>query len=126
MDSSNNRESSSQAPESNGGLYKGAKVTVKMLNIVIIAGILLVAVLIFAGPGKGYAVTYDSQGGSDVKYQTYQYQEPLDFPEPPAREGYTFQGWAIDRDGNTMVKEGSQVLEDVTLYAIWAENGSGA
>lgn len=119
MDNRPSTEEQTQASGSTGGLYKGVKVTVRTLNVLIVCGILLVVLMIFIGQGKGYAVTYESAGGSDVAYQKYQYQEGIQFPEAPTREGYVFKGWAVDPDGNTMVQEGAAVTEDVTLYAIW-------
>ena len=119
MDKRPSTEEQPQASGSTGGLYKGVNVTIKTLNILIVCGIILVVVMIFIGQGKGYAVTYESAGGSDVAFQKYQYQEDIDFPEPPTREGYVFKGWSTDPDGNRMVEEGSMVTEDVTLYAIW-------
>lgn len=120
MDNRPSTEEQKKASGSAGGLYKGVKVTVKTLNVLIVCGIILVVVLIFMGQGKGYAVTYESAGGSDVAYQKYQYQEGIQFPEAPTREGYVFEGWATDPDGNNMVSEGSLITEDVTLYAIWS------
>ncbi len=41
--------------------------------------------------------------------------------EPPAREGYTFIGWATEKKGSAVYKPGDKytVDADATLYAVW-------
>ena len=52
------------------GLYKGVNVSVKTLNIVIIACVLLIIVLVAMDlRDPGLTVSFDSLGGSDVASQ---------------------------------------------------------
>ena len=108
------------------GMYKGVRISVKTLDKLIIGGILVIAVLIMVGisRGDGYRVTYDSKGGSDVAYQTYLYDEPLDM-ETPQREGYDFEGWYFDEGYGRQAFDGMNVQSDLTLYAKWRPADSG-
>lgn len=44
------------------------------------------------------------------------------------REGYTFIGWATEKNGSVVYKDGHEatIAEDVTLYAQWKSNASPA
>ena len=106
------------------GLYRYVKISVKALDWIIvacIAVILIVFALEMRSPG--FTVTFDSRGGSDVPTQNQMYGDLLEAPEPPTREGYTFQGWykdaACDRLWNM---ETDTVETDMTLYAGWQKN----
>ena len=60
------------------GLYKGVNVSVKTLNIVIIACVLLINVLVTMDlRDPGLTVSFDSLGGSDVASQQQMYGELL-------------------------------------------------
>ena len=104
------------------GIYKNVKISVKTLDFVIVGGILLMIVLVLFGiANKGYTVTFDSKGGTDVAAQTdLMYGDHVTEPEPPTREGYTFGGWYFDAncqypfDFEETIVDGS-----TTLYARW-------
>ena len=103
------------------GLYKGVNVSVKTLNIVIIACVLLIIVLVAMDLREpGLTVSFDSLGGSAVASQQQMYGELLQLPDPPSREGYTFTGWYKDYacfepwDNTT-----DTIQSDMTLYAGW-------
>jgi uncharacterized repeat protein (TIGR02543 family) len=107
-------------PENDGGLYKNVNVPIRTLNICILVLLaVLVGAILFGSMSDGYHVTYDSKGGSDVEYQTYQYQQELVLPDEPSREGYTFSGWYLDPDGVQQAADGMPVESDTTLYALW-------
>ena len=73
------------------GLYKNVKVSVRTLNIAIIALVLFILVFVaFDLRNPGLQITFDSRGGSDVAPQIQMYGEPLNLPESPTREGYEF------------------------------------
>ena len=79
------------------GLYKHVNISVRTLDIIIVAGILAIVLCVFvATRHNGYTVTFDSAGGSDVATQELQYGDFVSEPEPPTREGYTFDGWYSD------------------------------
>ena len=104
------------------GLYKHVKISVRTLDMVIIAGIIvIIALIIFGVANNGYTITFDSRGGSDVAALTdMKYADLIPEPEPPTREGYTFAGWFSDE--NCIYKwdfASMQISESMTLYAQW-------
>ena len=107
------------------GLYKNVKISVKTLDIIIVAGILvMIALIIYGIANNGYTITFDSKGGTDVAAQTdLMYGDYVTEPEPPTREGYTFAGWYFDEnyiypfDFASVIVDGS-----TTLYARWEKN----
>ena len=106
-----------------GGLYKNVKVPVKTVNIVIAVGIAaLVLVLIFVTCNNGFKVEFDTDGGSHIDPVIGYYGELLTEPTAPVKEGFTFAGWSLDRDGTMVWDFGADTPDgDLTLYAIWVE-----
>jgi uncharacterized repeat protein (TIGR02543 family) len=114
----------SEQPRKLKGLYKGMDVSVKSLNIIIIACVL--AILILVGMelrDPGHTITFDPMGGTVVPAQTQMYGEFLELPIPPTREGYTFTGWYKDyacfEPWNTEV---DTIQSEMTLYAGWEKS----
>ena len=106
------------------GLYRYVKISVKALDW-IIAACILVIVVVFALEmlDPGLTVTFDVKGGSDVSAVTAMYGEPLELPEPPTREGYTFTGWYKDYGCDELwVADTDTVETDMTLYAGWEKS----
>ena len=75
-----------------------------------------------------YAVLYNANGGenappSDIKA----YGDDLELSDAePVREGYTFQGWSVKRDGEVKYQPGGVYSANakVTLYAVWTRNNN--
>ena len=115
-----------QPQSSFSGLYKNVKISVKTLDIVIVGGIIvIIALVLFGIANKGFTVTFDSRGGSDIASQTdLLYGDYLEEPEPPTREGYVFTGWYSDKNCVYLwdFKE-STVPQSFTLYAGWKPIG---
>ncbi len=110
-------------PKKLKGFYGKVKVSVKALDTLIVIGVIaLFAVLAFGLRHRGYTITFDSTGGTTIESQLKMYGELVDPVEDPTREGYTFDYWAQDVNGqypwNIDVDEVSQSM---TLYAIWNE-----
>lgn len=106
------------------GLYKNVKISVKTLDFVIVGGIALMILLVLFGiANKGFTVTFDSRGGTDVPPQTdLLYGDLITEPEPPTREGYVFTGWYADRNCVYLWDmENNPVEQSMTLYAGWEE-----
>ena len=104
------------------GLYEHVHVSVRTLDIVIIACVVVILVTLFVdlGINPGYTVTFDSKGGTDVPSQQVMYGELVQMPEPPTREGYSFTGWFRDPVCyEVWSMEVDQVQADMTLYAGW-------
>ena len=103
------------------GLYKGIDVSVKSLNVVIIACVLVILILVgIELKDPGHIITFDSLGGTVVASQTQMYGELLELPDPPTREGYAFTGWYKDyacyEPWNTEI---DSIQSEMTLYAGW-------
>lgn len=104
------------------GLYKNVKISVRTLDMVIIGGIVLIAVLVAFGiANSGYTVSFDSNGGTDVAaLMDMHYGDLIPEPEAPTREGYVFCGWFSDEGCNYQWDFGTmQVPDSMTLYAKW-------
>ena len=79
------------------GLYRHVKISVKALDWIIAACIVVIlVVVVFEMRSPGFTVTFDSKGGTDVPSQNQMYGQLLEVPEDPTREGYTFTGWYTD------------------------------
>ena len=103
------------------GLYRHVKISVKALDWIIGACILVILV-VFALEMRspGFTVTFDSKGGTDVPSQNQMYGQLLEVPEPPTREGYTFTGWYKDPVCDMLWNMETDIVEtDMTLYAGW-------
>jgi uncharacterized repeat protein (TIGR02543 family) len=103
------------------GLYRHVKISVKALDW-IIAACILVILVVFALEMRspGFTITFDSKGGTDVPSQNQMYGQLLEVPEPPTREGYTFTGWYIDSACFELWDVENRTIEgDLTLYAGW-------
>ena len=103
------------------GLYRHVKISVKALDW-IIAACILVILVVFALEMRspGFTITFDSKGGTDVPSQNQMYGQLLEVPEPPTREGYVFTGWYTDSACFELWDVENQTIEmDLTLYAGW-------
>ena len=103
------------------GLYRHVKISVKALDCVILACILvIIGVVALEMRNPGFTITFDSKGGTDVPAQTQMYGELLEVPEPPTREGYTFTGWYTDTACLILWNVQERTIEsEMTLYAGW-------
>jgi uncharacterized repeat protein (TIGR02543 family) len=66
-----------------------------------------------------YTVTFDSNEGSAVEYQTVVEGELAIEPTDPTKEGFAFGGWYLDAGFETEYLFAEPVMEDITLYAKW-------
>ena len=103
------------------GLYRYVKISVKALDRIIVACIAVILIVVAMElRDPGFAVTFDSRGGTDVPAQNRMYGELLEVPEPPTREGYVFVGWFTDSNcENSWDAEIMTVEGDLVLYAGW-------
>ena len=106
------------------GLYRYVKISVKALDIIIVACIAVIAlVFIIEMANPGLKITFDSNGGTDVPSQKQAYGELLEVPENPSREGYTFTGWYRDEACDIQWNVETDTIEsDTNLYAGWQKN----
>ena len=64
-----------------------------------------------------YTVTFDSNGGTSVKYANVKPGKTCDIPYSPLRSGATFAGWYYK--GNPWNFNTDKVTSDITLVAKW-------
>ena len=103
------------------GLYRHVKISVRALDTIIIACIVVIVVMLAIDlQNPGFTITFDSKGGTDVAAQNQMYGQLLEAPEPPTREGYLFTGWYRDPACYEQWNlETDTIQEDITLYAGW-------
>lgn len=118
-----NNNSLEQKPKNNGGLYSKVNVSVRTVNMVIIAGIAaLVFCVIFMTMHGGFTVDFDTDGGSHVESQKLKYGDKVEVSDNPVKEGYSFEGWYVDRAcTDEWDMENDTVQESMTLFAGWEE-----
>ncbi len=110
-------------PKQLKGFYGKVKVSVKTLDILIGIGVVaLILVLGFGLRHRGYTIEFDSTGGTPIESQLKMYGEYVDAPENPTREGYTFEYWSQDENGEYPWKmDENEVSESMKLYANWKQ-----
>lgn len=103
------------------GLYRYVNITVKQLDMIIAACILVIIVVVAINLlDPGFTVSFNSLGGTDVAPIEHMYGDLIDEPEPPTREGYTFTGWYRDNACYVLWDMETDTVEtDTTLYAGW-------
>ena len=68
---------------------------------------------------RWYTVKFDSNGGSHVSTQSVEYGNMAERPEPPVKEGFTFEGWYTEDGG--WFNFNTSITSDITLYAQWTK-----
>ena len=89
------------------------------MAVVSLALLVAVFVLVLVFGRSGITVSFDSNGGTDVEPVKAAYGQPLQEPDPPAREGYAFAGWYRDPACSELWPAEEPVTDSVTLYAGW-------
>lgn len=74
-----------------------------------------------------YSVTYETNGGSSIPSSSYLYNEHLNVPEEPLKNGFRFIGWYSDQALQQRYTFNAMPAHDVILYAKWDQiNGTGS
>ncbi len=99
------------------------RIPIGLLNVVIVIGIALMALLIpFLSAKGGFDVRFECGGGSVVEGQRVRYGESVVEPPAPTKEDHVFLGWYYDVDGKEKVDfDNLKVSKSITLYALWKE-----
>ena len=66
-------------------------------------------------------VKFETNGGSIIGDQTINVLAKVVKPADPTKEGFTFDGWYIDKEFKTEFNFNSAVIADMILYAKWTE-----
>ena len=69
-----------------------------------------------------YRVLFATNGGTAVEAQIVEHGERVALPAAPTREGYVFEGWYCDSDGNIAVDGNIMAVSAATLYARWTKD----
>ena len=67
-----------------------------------------------------FTLTYETNGGSEIKAESYSSGAKVSLDKTPAREGYTFTGWYSDKELTKKVTS-VQMNSSMTVYAGWEE-----
>lgn len=104
-----------------GGLYRNVKMSVKTADKLIVIGIVvLIACVIFAISHAGFTVTFNTNGGSEIKVQSVMYGQSVDIEDEPVKEGYTFTGWYTDKGCTKAFDINKDTINgNTTLYSGW-------
>ncbi len=99
-------------------------------NVIVNADITFVAQYTYTGGGGGggvtrYTLTYETNGGTEYKKETYTRNTTVDIDKKPEKEGYVFEGWYEDKDLTKYVEE-VKMTKNITVYAKWVEDNGGA
>ncbi|MBR2785379.1 MAG: InlB B-repeat-containing protein, partial [Clostridia bacterium] len=69
-----------------------------------------------------YTITFDSKGGSTVESIVKKYNEEIEEPEAPTKEGYRFKGWYEDEEVTRTYTFDRMPDTNLTLYAGWTRD----
>ena len=73
---------------------------------------------------ESYTVSFDLQGhGSGIPSQTIRRGAHATVPAAPIASGFTFVGWYRDPECEGLFNFDERILDDITLYADWTEDG---
>lgn len=68
---------------------------------------------------RHYTVTFNTNGGTDVKAQDVAYKGLATVPEEPTKIGHVFAGWYADETLATEFDFTTPITADTTVYAKW-------
>ena len=74
--------------------------------------------------GTTYTVTFNTNGGSEVAFQSVASGKTATAPSSPTKDGYVFKGWYTSSDNGTTLSDtafdfATAITQNTTLYAKW-------
>ncbi|MDG4959786.1 BspA family leucine-rich repeat surface protein [Lactococcus lactis] len=66
---------------------------------------------------KLYTLKFDTMGGTSIQSQQNIYGKTWNIPEVPEKNGFIFDYWSTDKEGNEPFNFSSTINESITLYA---------
>lgn len=112
-----------------GGVTQNSTITASALNLAGTATYNTQAFTVAGGSAQTvFTANFNSQGGSAVAPVVFASGAALTLPAPPVREGFEFTGWYASAAGGSAftTPHSPGVAADVTLFAQWILEGSGA
>ena len=97
---------------------KKLKTTLLMLAMAVMCA---VGVLFAACGAKNVRLTFDTHGAGPVAEQTLKVGEEYTLPEPPAYEGFSFEGWYLDASYTGSPVTSGVADKDTTFHAKWEQ-----
>ncbi len=70
-------------------------------------------------PKKEFTITFDTQGGSEVKPITIAEGATITLPRNPTKEGYIFDGWYLSDEFIEKFNATQTISSNITVYAKW-------
>jgi uncharacterized repeat protein (TIGR02543 family) len=67
-----------------------------------------------------FTVTFNTDGGSEVEKQVYEYGDKFN-PEETIKDKYLFDGW-YSEDGSVEYTSETKITSDITVYAKWIQS----
>ena len=74
---------------------------------------------------KEFTITFDTQGGSEVKPITIAEGATITLPRNPTKEGYIFDGWYLSDEFIEKFNATQTISSNITVYAKWRELVAG-
>ncbi len=71
---------------------------------------------------KEFTITFDTQGGSEVKPITIAEGATITLPRNPTKEGYIFDGWYLSDEFIEAFNATQTISSNITVYAKWIED----
>lgn len=66
-----------------------------------------------------FELEFETNGGTIIEAQTYQYGSQIQRPEDPSKEGYDFVNWYEDKNFENIFEFGTMPANNVKIYAKW-------
>lgn len=73
------------------------------------------------GTAVSYTVSFETNGAGELESLTVSKNGVIKEPKTPAKEGFEFAGWYIDKELKTKYDFSEKVTKSFTLYAAWEE-----
>ena len=73
------------------------------------------------GTAVSYTVSFETNGAGKIDSLTVSKNGVIKEPKTPAKEGFEFAGWYIDKELKTKYDFSEKVTKSFTLYAAWEE-----
>lgn len=78
------------------------------------------------GGSSSYKVTFNTDGGTEIKAQYVKRNKTAEKPEDPTKDGYTFGGWYSDKELTESYNFETAVTKAITIYAKWTSDTDNA